>query len=293
MGFIASAIGGLASASAAKKAAKAQSKAADKQLALQREIYEDTTQNFSGYRDAGKLALQAYMYEMGLGPAPTVGGRAQAIETIPGTTTTTPSTARQVPGFGGALGFQAYYKDGNNTQTNTTPTTYRVGGNTFTTLEEAQAWANANKVGGQAYGGFTATPGYQFRFDQGTDAVNALAGARGGLVSGRTMQDLTKFGQGIASEEHGNYMNRLAGLTDMGMGAAGNQATAGNAFASGASNALAAKGNAAAAGAVGVGNAINGAINNGLSIWQYQQGLDPMAGALRSAGVSGVRNAGW
>ena len=41
--------------------------------------------------------------------------------------------------------------------------------------------------------------------------------------------------------------------------------------AAGVSNALAAQGNAAAAGAIGVGNALQGGIQNGLGIWQYQQ----------------------
>lgn len=52
----------------------------------------------------------------------------------------------------------------------------------------------------EGYAGFQQTPGYQFQFDQGTDAVNALAGAQGGLNSGRTLQDLTQFGQGLANQ---------------------------------------------------------------------------------------------
>lgn len=143
------------------------------------------------------------------------------------------------------------------------------------------------------YGGFTATPGYDFRFQQGTDAVNALAGAQGGLHSGRTLQALTQFGQGIASDEYSAHMARLGGLADMGQASAGNQAQAGNAYAAGMSNALANKGNAQAAGYAGVANAIQGGISNGLGIFQYQQAMrDPLAGALRGAGVPGVVG-GW
>lgn len=112
------------------------------------------------------------------------------------------------------------------------------------------------------YGGFTATPGYDFRVQQGQDAVQSSAAARGMLGSGATMTALNRFGQGIASEEYGNYMNRLSGMTDMGMGAAGLQSTAGANFAQGGSSALANAGNAQAAGAIGVGNAWGGAMNN-------------------------------
>ena len=87
------------------------------------------------------------------------------------------------------------------------------------------------------------------------------------------MQDLATFNQNTASDEYGNYMNRLAGLTDMGQASAGNQAQAGNAFAAGAGNALANKGNAQAAGYAGVGNALQQGISNGIGSWMYQQGL--------------------
>lgn len=112
------------------------------------------------------------------------------------------------------------------------------------------------------YGGFTTTPGYEFRRQQGLDAINASAATRGGLLSGKTLQDLTTFGDGLASQEYGSYMQRLAALTDMGMGAAGMQATAGNNAALGVSNALSNIGNAQAAGAIGQGNALAGMMNN-------------------------------
>lgn len=144
----------------------------------------------------------------------------------------------------------------------------------------------------EGYGGFTATPGYDFRVQQGQDSVNALAGARGGLMSGRTLSDLTRFGQGIASEEWGGHMGRLAGLADMGQASAGNQAAAGNAYANGMSNALANKGSAQAAGIAGMANSIQTGIGNGLSLWQYQRAQDPLGNALTGAGLGGVRNVG-
>lgn len=123
------------------------------------------------------------------------------------------------------------------------------------------------------YGGFTATPGYDFRLQAGNDSINALAGARGGLHSGATLKALADYNQGMASDEYGNYLSRLMGLTDMGQASAANTAQASNAFAQMGSNALANKGNALAGGAAGFNNAIQDGINSGINLWGYQQGL--------------------
>ena len=256
-------VGGIAQGSAAKKAAAAQTDAANRQIDYQKEIYADQTKRFSPYLDSGTNALAAYNYEMGLGGLPTFGGSAPQIETIAGT----PAGIGRpgAPSGGGDHGWNRGILGGNGHQgagAGGTPTRYRVNGQMFNTMEEAQAYANANRTGGTAYGGFKATPGYDFRKQQGIDAIDASAAARGGLMSGKTLQDLTTFGDGIASQEYGNYMQRLGGMTDMGMSAAGMQATAGNNAAAGVSNALGNIGNAQAAGAIGQGNALAGMFNN-------------------------------
>lgn len=266
--------GGLLQAGSASKAANAQEAAAERDLEFQRETRDLIFDRLDPWYQGGNLANDAMMFELGLGSRPVVGGTAPQIETVvtPGTagsgvtrdprlTPDSPGQARQWATEAAARGPDV--------------TSYRVGGKTFTTMDEAQAWANANKTGGTNYEGFTATPGYQFRVDSGNDSINALAGARGGLVSGRTMQDLAKFNQGIASEEYGNYLARLGGMSGQGLGAASGQATAATNAAQGVSNALAGIGNAQAAGAIGVGNAINGGIQNGIGLWQYQRAMAP------------------
>lgn len=179
----------------ASKAADAQGEAADKQIALQREVYADQTQRFQPYNRAGRNALNAYNFELGLGDKP------------------------------------------------------------------------------KGYQGFEATPGYDFRLQQGLDAVQGSAAASGGLFSGRSMKALNDYGQGMASQEYGNYLNRLGGMVDSGQGAAGLQATAGANFAAGASNALGSAGNAQAAGAIGAGNAWQSGIGNALSAYGYMKGM--------------------
>ena len=247
-------------------------------MEFQKETRDLVFDRLDPWYQGGNLANQALMAEMGLGAAPIIGGTAPQIRTV-----VTPGQAAQ-QGQGGVrqndrgqwLDANGVIVSGPNSRGADT-TRYRVGGQTFATMEEAQAWANANKRGGQAFGGFEASPGYQFRRDAGNDSINALAGARGGLMSGRTLQDLAKFNQGMASDEYGNYFARLSGLSGQGLGAASGQATAAGNAAAGVSNALAGMGNAQAAGAIGVGNAINSGIQNGLGMWQYQKAMAPPA----------------
>lgn len=136
----------------------------------------------------------------------------------------------------------------------------------------AGQWAN-RQMRRELSGGFEKTPAYRFQLRQGQNAINALAGAQGGVLSGRTLQALSGFNQGLASQEYGNYLARLQGMQGMGLNAAAGQGSAAQNAAAGVSNALAGRGNAQAAGAIGVGNAINSAIGNGIGLWQYQQGL--------------------
>ncbi len=52
------------------------------------------------------------------------------------------------------------------------------------------------------------TPGYQFQLQQGQNAIQNSAAARGGLVSGNAATGLDQYSQGLASENYGNTYNR-------------------------------------------------------------------------------------
>lgn len=52
------------------------------------------------------------------------------------------------------------------------------------------------------------TPGYKFQLQQGNDAIQKAAAARGGLLSGSTLADMNKFSQGIASSNYNDTWNR-------------------------------------------------------------------------------------
>ena len=61
-------------------------------------------------------------------------------------------------------------------------------------------------------GSVTSTPGYQFAYNQGLEAVNRTAAAKGQLGSGNRLYDLTKFGQGLASQTYNNTVSQLTNL---------------------------------------------------------------------------------
>lgn len=79
----------------------------------------------------------------------------------------------------------------------------------------------SNPQGGQplsdeSLNAFRAAPDYQFALKEGVRATDMGAAAKGGLLSGGAQRGLTEFGQGLASQQFGNYFNRLLQLSQMG-----------------------------------------------------------------------------
>jgi hypothetical protein len=127
-------------------------------------------------------------------------------------------------------------------------------------------------------------PGYQFRMQQGQQALERSAAARGGLATGGTLRSLARYSQGVASDELQNAwtrrqgaFNRLASVANMGQGAANSLGQFGNHYADSASSLYADIGNANAAGQMGVANAVSGAAN----------GIGGMAGDVFGGLISG------
>jgi hypothetical protein len=63
---------------------------------------------------------------------------------------------------------------------------------------------------------FQQSPGYQFRLDEAMKAIQGSQAARGNLLSGGAMKELTQYSQGIASEEYNNQIDQLFKLAGMG-----------------------------------------------------------------------------
>lgn len=70
---------------------------------------------------------------------------------------------------------------------------------------------------------FQTDPGYEFRLQQGTNALSRSASARGMSLSGAQAKGLNDYGQGMGSAEYGNYFNRLMGVSGLGENAASGQ----------------------------------------------------------------------
>lgn len=108
-------------------------------------------------------------------------------------------------------------------------------------------------------------PSYQFRLQQGQDAIQSSAAARGGLLSGATLKALQGYGQDMASQEYQNaynrfnadqtnQYNRLSNLVGVGQNAAAQQGNAGAQTAQAVANNTMAGANAQAAGQIAAGN---------------------------------------
>jgi hypothetical protein len=60
-----------------------------------------------------------------------------------------------------------------------------------------------------------ADPGYQFRLQQGQEALERSGAARGVTRTGGTLKDIVDYGQRAASQEYGNVYNRMSGQYGM------------------------------------------------------------------------------
>jgi hypothetical protein len=111
------------------------------------------------------------------------------------------------------------------------------------------------------------SPGYQFRLDQGVQARDRAAAARGMSLSGRQQKELERFGQGLASQEYGNRLNRLAGLAGTGQTATSNTASLGANYAQGAGQNMLRAANARGSSYLTGADQAGRAFNNLYDIW--------------------------
>lgn len=119
---------------------------------------------------------------------------------------------------------------------------------------------------------FMESPGYQYRIDQATKAVQNSAAARGQLASGATMKALNRVIQGEASSEYGNWWNQNAGLAGVGQAAVNATSQSGQNASNNIINANRDAGNARASSYANTGSSINSGINNVLSAYLFNRG---------------------
>jgi hypothetical protein len=236
----ASILGGAYSAHQAKKGAKAQVEAgerasaleqqsADKQLALQREIWEKQQADQAPYLQQGQWGINR------LGQLMQNTSNGAAIPQSQQPFTSNSSSNNSIMSI--VHGLHGQTQNPQNQQPQYQQVANKNGGqlnNPFDTYLKSKGLA-----GGQFD---TNNPAYQFQLKQGQRALDASAAARGMGYSGAQMQASQKFGQGLASQEYdkqynranqefGDYFNRVAGLSQGGQQAATTLGGQGNQYA--------------------------------------------------------------
>lgn len=122
----------------------------------------------------------------------------------------------------------------------TTQATGAVTGGRDAALAEYQPYVDAGKGASQLYSdalglngaagnanavsAFQTGPGYDFMMNQGLDAIDRRAASRGLLGSGNTRIDTANYVTGLANQEYGSWLDRLAGQQGFGAGIAGARA---------------------------------------------------------------------
>ena len=162
----------------------------------------------------------------------------------------------------------------------------------------------------------TLDPSYQFRLNQGLQALKASGAATGTLQTGQGLKDINDYAQGAASQEYqsaydrfmnnqNTLYNRLSGIAGLGQNALGTVSGQGQAAAGAQGSNITGAANAAggyttggaarssdymtsgaaarAAGMVGTGNAFGGGINQGLNNWMTLQYLNKAMPPARPA----------
>lgn len=126
------------------------------------------------------------------------------------------------------------------------------------------------------FSSFFNSPDYEFARSEGMKALEFSNAAKGQLNSGNNMRDIVGFGQGLATQNFGNYVNRLLGLSQLGAQTAGGQAQQiGN------------QGQAQASGIVGSANALSqglSGLGNNLALSSLMSGGNPSAYNNNSGG---------
>jgi len=124
------------------------------------------------------------------------------------------------------------------------------------------------------------SPGYNWLVQQGVNAIDRGASATGKLDSGQRSKDLMAYGQGMASQDYGNFLGRYGELLNRYSGLAGTGQTAsssmgaygqnmanqlgqyGTNYANQAGNNMIGAGNAMAGGMINAANARTGMYSN-------------------------------
>lgn len=206
---------------AAKRAQEASNYAADQSAAVLRENYNKSAQALAPWQRSGLQANDAINALLGLG------GPEQGLPT------TQPNAMSQFMGgdFGGYTTPAAMMGDYGNWQPpggwqgfgrfgiqdfGPTP----MGNNVTTAAPQPSAQQRYEK----AFENYRNSTGYNFRLNEGMNAINSGYAGAGSIKSGAAMKAINDYGQNMASGEFANYMGMLGNQQGLGAQAASAQA---------------------------------------------------------------------
>ena len=161
--------------------------------------YSYNPNSFAGYADANKGFGMGY------------GGSWSDLQNAGGT----PTAGGNSGGGGGNLGIPGgspgptNIGGGNDTGTRPPPSIPGGSPGPATSLPPYTFGSNDGYQFGQQQNYFD--PGYAFRLNEGSNALQNSAAARGGLLSGATLKGISNYAQNAASGEFNNAYNRFAG----------------------------------------------------------------------------------
>lgn len=241
----ATALGGAAIASrGADRQATAATDTANQNNALQRDIFNQQRADLAPWRASGTAALAEINRRLGLG------GQTAAAPRVPNPLNGTGASGVAPTGYGANqymdprdtamqprnqmvdTMLQANSPEGGAPQMSAGQNVLSTDGSTGpqvlpgaqgpTLTGTAPAGTGTNALDPEnRYGGFYASPGYQFRFDEGQRGINANRAASGSLQSGDAMRALTRYGQDYASNEFNTQLNQLFSVAGLGQTATG------------------------------------------------------------------------
>lgn len=231
---IGSAVSASSNRRAANRAARASEQGTQQSLALQRESRDMAIQRLDPYNFRGNVAGNQINALLGLGGAPAPMQQPNAMSQF-------------LPQNGG----QGFNPAALGDMRGTAGLPYGLGDGFISTgtMDNGMATTTGNPMGqvpqmGQtpqqaaqnAFDIFRNSTGYQFRVNEGMDALNSGFAGSGLLQSGAALRALDDYRQGMASAEFGNYMGLLGQQQAVGAGAASAVAGVGQNFASNAGN---------------------------------------------------------
>lgn len=200
-GLVAGVGGALLSSSAAKKASNASVKADQAAIAEQQRQFDLTRQDYAPYRTVGAGALNQLAALYGL-------PQYQAGVSAP---LNYEEWVKQ-NGINGNASNPLYgSKIWDLTAGKTNQTNYQNYLNNF-----KPSTGSAQGTGSADFSAFYNSPDYNFARTEGQRGVEQSAAARGGAAGGNALRALSDYNQGLASQQFGNYFNRLAGIAGIG-----------------------------------------------------------------------------